>query len=177
SEVDPLKRFCEAFAWCAANRAKPVALMGDVNARTKQESPASSKLQRVSSDDMPKDARGTWLLETCEDSLLEILNGTSIEGDAPGAFTSFQPNGRAVVDYALFSREFIDMLPPKALQIIPVPGEWSDHAIIALFIPLPPPSVHLPRVFIPNTPRILASLQPPTPCDLLALETVAASQT
>ncbi|KAJ7757275.1 hypothetical protein DFH07DRAFT_742271, partial [Mycena maculata] len=86
---------------------------------------------------MPKNARGTWLLETCEDSHLEILNGTSFEGDAPGQFTSFQPNGRAVVNYALFSREFTSMLPPKVLRIIPVPAEWSDHVIIALFIPLP----------------------------------------
>ncbi|KAJ7498121.1 hypothetical protein B0H11DRAFT_1631838, partial [Mycena galericulata] len=135
-DVDPLTRVREALAWCAANRAKPTAGMGDVNARSNQESPPSSQLPRVSSDQF-SNGRKTWFIDTCEDSRLEILNGTEIESNSSGSYTSFQPAGKAVVDYALFSRAFLNMVPAHSLQIIRVPPDWSDHAILALRVILP----------------------------------------
>ncbi|KAJ7458384.1 hypothetical protein B0H11DRAFT_1645315, partial [Mycena galericulata] len=136
SDVDPQTRLREALAWCTAKTSKPVAATGDLNARTDQDSPPSSQLTRVSKDET-SNSRGTWLLKTCEDSRLEILNGTEIETTSPGGFTSFQFAGKAVVDYVLFSRDFLRMVPAKSLQVIPVPKEWSDHAILALRVLLP----------------------------------------
>ncbi|KAJ7436786.1 hypothetical protein B0H11DRAFT_1651449, partial [Mycena galericulata] len=136
SEVNPQIRINEALAWCSANRTKAVAGIADFNSCTKHRTPASSWLDRVSSDVEPYNTRGTWLLNTCEDNRLEILNGTHIERDHPGAYTSFQGAGKAVVDYALFSTEFLEMVPSGALQIFRVDG-WSDHAVLALHVRVP----------------------------------------
>ncbi|KAJ7254643.1 hypothetical protein B0H12DRAFT_987181, partial [Mycena haematopus] len=129
-------RFAEALAWCSANRRKPVVAAGDLNGRTRSASPGSSVLRR-SSVDQEVNTRGTWILNTCEDSRMEILNGTQFENNSPGIWTSYQWSGEAVVDYVLFSREFLSRLHPGALQIIRVPRKWSDHSILALHLPLP----------------------------------------
>ncbi|KAJ7207232.1 hypothetical protein GGX14DRAFT_297004, partial [Mycena pura] len=131
-------RLSEALAWCTANRSKPVGTLGDLNSRTQSDCPSSSQLTRVSSDTEPTNQRGAWLLRTCEEGTLDILNGTCFERGAPGGFTSFQPNGKAVVDYALFSRGFLNMLSVDSLQVVPVPSDWSDHAILALHVVIPP---------------------------------------
>ncbi|KAJ7719197.1 hypothetical protein B0H16DRAFT_1336859, partial [Mycena metata] len=118
---------------------------------------------------------------------MEILNGTEKERDGPGAFTSFQrkedddddPNkGKAVVDYLLFSRDFLNLVEPGSLQIKRVDRAWSDHAILAFHLTLPSSNhefQNVPR----GIPSEIAPLQPslPTPCDILTAETIAAAQT
>ncbi|KAJ7355807.1 hypothetical protein DFH08DRAFT_625201, partial [Mycena albidolilacea] len=136
SDVHPTTRVNEALAWCSARLSKCVAALGDLNGRTKSETPVTSRLPRRSADQC-LNARGRWILETCEDNRLEILNGTVYEGSSPGVFTSHQPGGEGMVDYALFSTDFLAWLKPGDLQIIPVPREWSDHSIIALHITFP----------------------------------------
>ncbi|KAJ7100125.1 hypothetical protein B0H15DRAFT_509146 [Mycena belliarum] len=177
TDVDPKIRLREAFAWCSANRSKAVAGIGDLNSRIGNDAPPSSALKRWSSDDKPTNTRGTWLLNTCEDNRLEILNGTHVEVSSPGAYTSFQPNGNAVVDYALFSRDFMSMVQSQSLQIFRA-EDWSDHAILSLTVimptatpdPLPRPM----RISVPCMPRVC---MPPTGLDLLVQETVSASKT
>ncbi|KAJ7696727.1 hypothetical protein B0H17DRAFT_1197835 [Mycena rosella] len=163
SEVDPQTRFSEALAWFAVNRSKPIAALADFNSQTGDESPLSSVLTRVSSDE--------------KDNRMDILNGTLIEGSSPGAYTSFQPNGDAVVDYALFSPDFLHMVPASSLQITRV-DDWSDHAILTLCVVMP---THQPEATFPSAPSLplQSPARPisPTECDILALETIAAGQT
>ncbi|KAF7342021.1 RNA-directed DNA polymerase from mobile element jockey [Mycena venus] len=179
TDVHPKIRFAEALAWCAANRRKPVAGAADLNGRTGSDSPPSSILQRSSMDEVETNTRGTWILNTCEDSRMEILNGTRFEASPQGAFTSFQPGGMAVVDYALFSCDFLDLLPPNTIQIVPTPSSWSDHAILALHVTFPttptpnPPNVTLTHAL--NDPDVTPRCSP-TPCDKLAQETIEAGQ-
>ncbi|KAJ7837622.1 hypothetical protein B0H13DRAFT_1547651, partial [Mycena leptocephala] len=138
AEVHTENRFAEAVAWCTTNRRKPVAALANFNGRTADDTPPSGAHERSSSDTRPTNTRGKFLLNICEDSRMEILNGTLFERDSPGAFTSFQPNGEAVVDYALFSREFLSMLKPGALQVIRTDRDtWSDHAFLALHLSFP----------------------------------------
>ncbi|KAJ7851613.1 hypothetical protein B0H14DRAFT_2311673, partial [Mycena olivaceomarginata] len=106
SDIHPTVRFNEALAWCAMQRSKCLAALGDLNGRTRSETAVSARLPRYSADEV-LNARGRWILDTCEDNRLEILNGTTYEATSPGQFTSHQPGGEGMIDYALLSQDFL----------------------------------------------------------------------
>lgn len=143
SEVDPQILLAEAITACASVSDKPVVLMGDLNCRTanKQSDPLAGDLRpfpRLSRDDTTyANARGNWLVRTCTDNNLVILNGTSFESsESPGAFTSFQHNGNTVIDYAIISRSATSWLAERSLSIIE-DESWSDHAMLRLVVSTP----------------------------------------
>ncbi|KAJ7802721.1 hypothetical protein B0H13DRAFT_1510803, partial [Mycena leptocephala] len=135
-EVHTEVQFNEAVTRCTTTRTKPVAALADFNGRTADDSPPSGTLECSSSDAELTNTHGKFRLNICEDSCMEILNGIHFERDSPSAFTLFQPNGEAVVDYVLFSRDFLSMLQPGALQIIRT-DNWSDHAFLVLHLSFP----------------------------------------
>ncbi|KAF7374664.1 RNA-directed DNA polymerase from mobile element jockey [Mycena sanguinolenta] len=98
---------------------------------------------------------------------MEILNGTSFEKSVPGAWTSYQWIGEAVVDYVLFSRDFLPMLRAGALEIVRVPDSWSDHAILFLHLQFPQPTA----------PHFVSSTLSHIVCDILTQQTINAAQT
>ncbi|PPQ76461.1 hypothetical protein CVT26_012897 [Gymnopilus dilepis] len=117
SVVDPELKLAEALAFCRAeDSAKPVLLMGDLNARTASRQAHHSPLVR-SSPDLTCDTRGNWVLQLCDDNDLQILNGSVFDlqgpqlgcGDGAG-WTSFQPLGRSVIDYAIASQDMLEMV-------------------------------------------------------------------
>ncbi|KAJ7863648.1 hypothetical protein B0H14DRAFT_3444007 [Mycena olivaceomarginata] len=175
SDVHLSVRFNEALAWCSSQRFKCLAALGDLNGRVRDESPPSSSLPCHSADRV-LNARGRWIVDACEDNRLEILNGTRYEASSPGAFTSHQPGGEGMVDYTLFSGDFLSWLKEGDLQILPVPREWSDHSILALHITFPAPT---PRPVPQRTIRLRELSPPPTPtvCDVLVEDTLATTQT
>jgi exonuclease III len=180
SDVHPKTRLAEALAGCSVNREKALTALGDLNARVRNETPAASSLDRASDDDTIN-SRGRWVLELCDDNRLEILNGTTYDAKSPGPCTSWQPGGEAMVDYALFSRDSLDLLSPGALQVTKVPIEWSDHSILTLLVRLPPR-----RRATPTCPSLIPSIYdvPPTErpatatlCDVLLNATLDKAQT
>jgi hypothetical protein len=86
--------FDEALAWCTAQRSKCLAAVGDLNGRTRSETAPSA-----------------------------CLNGTDYEVSSLGIFTSHRLGGEGMVDYALFSSDFLAWLEPGDLQVIPIPPE------------------------------------------------------
>lgn len=86
----------------------PVIGLGDINGRTASRS-SSALVPRVSCDNT-RDARGDWFMNMCADLDMIVLNGTSWDVCQPGTWTSFQPMGTAVIDYAWLSADHLDKL-------------------------------------------------------------------
>lgn len=139
TDVAPMDRAEEVVSFCAAARGKGVVWVGDLNARTGDLSPCNEFPRR--SMDGTRSRRGSDLVDFCRDAGLVIVNGTSVEAGGPGAMTSFQPNGSAVVDYAILSSWLIGSLSPK-LSVHRFPDD-SDHALLALDLCWP--TVVVPR--------------------------------
>ncbi|KAJ7127446.1 hypothetical protein C8R43DRAFT_832366, partial [Mycena crocata] len=104
--VDPLTKFAEAVTACACLPDKPLVVGTDSNGRVGDRIPRGAILGRVSSDPVVN-TRGRWLLRLCSDTGLSILNGTTKESVGRGAFTSFQPMGKSVIDYCFVSAAMI----------------------------------------------------------------------
>ncbi|KAJ7106407.1 hypothetical protein C8R43DRAFT_906216, partial [Mycena crocata] len=92
----------EAVMFCAMSREKFLYGLGDINARIASKKPTTSPLSRISMDETAN-ARGTWFLDLCDDAGVSILNGSSLDVDGTAQFTSFQPMGKSVIDYAFVS--------------------------------------------------------------------------
>ncbi|KAI0056171.1 hypothetical protein BV25DRAFT_1921180 [Artomyces pyxidatus] len=106
--LPPVARFCEIVTLRAAMD-RPLLVVGDLNGRIGTSSP-STQWPRVSSD-CTSNARGSALLDLCTSSGLAILNGSTFDASTmPGSFTSFQPRGSAVVDYAFASASLLPLL-------------------------------------------------------------------
>lgn len=126
-----------------------VVMLGDFNARTgdlkdfvskmgpdievvgNYSTPDISVLDRLGrkerqNNDSTKNSFGKTLIELCKNADLRILNGRTI-GDLQGAFTSFQYNGRSVVDYCIVPER---LMPVFKCFIVSPPSHLSDHASI-----------------------------------------------
>ncbi|KAF8057020.1 hypothetical protein FPV67DRAFT_1381679, partial [Lyophyllum atratum] len=132
SDIDPELQLWETLSLCSAT-AKTTVLLGDLNARTGCLSPAHQTLQRISSDEVVN-RRGRDLLAAAQDFHLSILNGTRKEDHSPGRYTSFQPNGCAVVDYAVVTSASLASVGGLAVAA-PTPHSddaWADHVQLVL---------------------------------------------
>ena len=134
-----------------------IVLMGDFNARTgikpdfcdpqipvlpnvdnASGSRVISTLEQIgrvnrNSEDLTVNKFGVTLLNLCIKSDLRILNGRSI-GDLRGAYTSYQYNGKSVVDYILVSE---DLLTHADNLHVSEPGHLSDHSFLTTTLNIP----------------------------------------
>ena len=69
---------------------------------------------------------GKTLLDLCIKTDLRILNGRTL-GNLPGTFTSFQYNGKSVVDYIIMSEK---LLTQATNMTVSPPNHLSDHSPI-----------------------------------------------
>ncbi|KAF8071545.1 ribonuclease H-like domain-containing protein, partial [Lyophyllum atratum] len=134
TDVDPELKLWETLALCSAS-AKPLIVLGDFNARTGSLAASNTHLPRTSFDNVVN-RRGRELLSAALDLDLTVLNGTEREHSTPGRFTSFQPNGQAVIDYALVSTEALPRV--ESLQIMTPHADpdddWADHVPIVVTV-------------------------------------------
>ena len=137
TDTDPEQRLREALAYCTAAGGKMVLLMGDLNARTASNSSLFQRSNRVSLDGV-SDARGHRLLDWCSMYGLSVLNGTTAEGDSPGALTCYQERGASVVDYVVASAQHHSWFRDRALVVRRTHWHWSDHCQVVITITLPP---------------------------------------
>ncbi len=86
----------------------------------------SSGRSRRNNIDTTNNNFGKILLELCSAASLRILNGRTI-GDLVGGYTSFQYNGRSVVDYIIAGENLLPLL--KTMKVSH-PTHLSDHASI-----------------------------------------------
>ncbi|KAF5382677.1 hypothetical protein D9615_003053 [Tricholomella constricta] len=132
SDTDPEDKLFAYIEMAHQLTSKPLLILGDINARTGSRQVDLPASPRRSSSDVVSNARGNRLLDVCRNYSLVILNGTTYEHHSPGAYTSLQPGGSSVVDYALLSRQLLPNLPGVALTISQ--SDWSDHAQLLLHI-------------------------------------------
>ncbi|KAJ6599375.1 hypothetical protein DFH09DRAFT_892784, partial [Mycena vulgaris] len=85
---------------------KYVIAEGDLNGRIGHRNAQNAPLARHSADPIVN-TRGRWILRLCNDCNLTVVNGTVKEDSAVGAFTSSQPLGRTVIDFALVSNALV----------------------------------------------------------------------
>ncbi|KAK0472305.1 hypothetical protein EDD18DRAFT_1232323 [Armillaria luteobubalina] len=157
--MDPLQ-FLSGVLGIWALLLKPLLLLGDCNAHTASLSSLPSILPRYSVD--PKsDTRGRWLVDECQANNLAILNGSSYDSsrqsDADDGWTSFQPNGRAVVDYAAISVSVLHMLREFSVMNW---SAWSDHAFLSLSLTSPSAGPVMPtwqRLRLPHPQKLRVS--------------------
>ncbi|KAF5384196.1 hypothetical protein D9615_003127 [Tricholomella constricta] len=134
TDVDPELRLREVLAVCTVS-SKPVIVMGDLNARTASLSGSPLHPPCHSSESMTN-TRGRQVLSWVQDFALCILNGMDSEVHTPGRFTSFQPNGQAVVDYAIVSLRALALV--LNLEVMEPPKDpdcaWADHTPVILSV-------------------------------------------
>ncbi|PPQ72667.1 hypothetical protein CVT25_007993, partial [Psilocybe cyanescens] len=130
SVVDPKLRLAEAIDYCCT-REKGYVVLGDLNSRTASHQAAHSHLERRSPD-LVCSSRGNWLLDICDEYMLHIINGTCLEHSTGERWTSYQPNGNSVVDYAIASEELLPSV--DRLLVEKIPGFRDDHASIHLVL-------------------------------------------
>ena len=112
----------------------PIFILGDINGHTASAVPFMGS-DICQSQNGLLNTRGHWLLRLCMDYSLHILNGLNkIEGQHD-SFTSFQPGGSSVIDYALCCHDGIEMI--KDLNVLPNEQETSDHAALVLRLMIP----------------------------------------
>lgn len=113
---------------------KMLMVVGDCNARTGSLSSRPSAFPRTSVDPT-EDTRGRWFVDECAENDLLILNGSCFDGtvitDNDSGWTSFQPNGRAVIDYVAVSVRFLAKIREFAVVNL---TSWSDHAFLSLCV-------------------------------------------
>ncbi|KAJ6465244.1 hypothetical protein DFH09DRAFT_1112737 [Mycena vulgaris] len=115
AEYDPWQKFTETMALLQLT-GKGVIGIGDINARTAAEG-GSDQNPRTSADaDKPMTTRGRALVRLCDDHHFEILNGNASLGPKNCGFTSFQPQGDAVVDYVIANATAIARI--KSFEIL-----------------------------------------------------------
>ncbi|TFY75202.1 hypothetical protein EWM64_g8810 [Hericium alpestre] len=170
SLVSPFSHFEEVVSSCAASM-RPLLVLGDLNACIGLSSPALGAARR--SADHVLNTRGRHLLALCHSALLTVLNGSPTYDCSAscGSFTSFQPLGRVLVDYALLSSAAHPLLHAFSvpLQVSP----WSDHAPLHLTLALPLSELRRP---LPTRCSLDTSfLLPPSDLDALFRGTIAAT--
>nr|VWO95739.1 C-24(28) sterol reductase [Ganoderma boninense] len=133
-----------------------VVLMGDFNARIG----ARMQTQPRSSPDDKVCARGTELLRYCAAYDLEVLNGTALHlPSTRNHYTSYQPNGSAVVDYAILSAALVEAQSVESFSVRPHYASRSDHAPLALVLALD----WNPTPVVPGSGRRARPWAPPLP--------------
>lgn len=179
SDTDPMDRMEEVISFCNAGT-KPTLWMGDMNARTGSKN--TTLLSRRSNDAISC-ARGNTLLAFCEQQRLAILNGSQLDASTQrGTWTSYQPMGNAVVDYAIVSETMIPLV--QSLAIVDIP-DYSDHSLLALELtvevtiipPHAPRRTRLPSArdeFILPVPRdpVTQAEVPPSHLDSMLLQAI-----
>ncbi|KAJ6577963.1 hypothetical protein B0H19DRAFT_1062526 [Mycena capillaripes] len=91
----------------------------------------SQVIQHISADvNKPILTRGTTLVRMCEDHNLKILNGNSTLGPNNSGYTSFQPQGETVVNYAIANSTAISQI--KSFKILKHDPGQSDHCALVL---------------------------------------------
>ncbi|KAK7051966.1 hypothetical protein R3P38DRAFT_2402283, partial [Favolaschia claudopus] len=126
---DPWLKYTETMALLQLT-GKGVISMGDLNARTANGG-GSDTVPRASADGQkPTSTRGTALIQLCKDHDYEILNGNCSYGPDNGRFTSFQPQGEAVVDYVIANE--VARMRIKSFSVLHPNSTQSDHAAIVL---------------------------------------------
>ncbi|KAF7354570.1 Reverse transcriptase domain-containing protein [Mycena sanguinolenta] len=161
ADTDPEQRLEQVVTLCSAT-SKYVVVEGDLNGRVGDKTPAGAPLGRCSLDPVVN-TRGRWILRLCKDCGLTIVNGTVKEEAFPGAFTSFQPLGRTVIDFALVSNALVDFLPDKSLRVRDA-ADWSDHSQLWFEVPVRGAK----RYRVPKPKSIPIQLGPETDLDRAA---------
>ncbi|KAJ7587651.1 hypothetical protein C8J56DRAFT_786228, partial [Mycena floridula] len=132
SSVDPKVRVAAALAFCCMNPGKPIYWLADLNGRTQSLQTASEvELPRSSMDLAVPNGRGRWILDSAFLNKMWIINGTELE-EMNGAYTSYQPGGSVIVDYAVVSQSVAQQCRLSILG--PYPSGWSDHASLHLTV-------------------------------------------
>ena len=83
-------------------------------------------LPRVSSDYSVVNQSGRWLIDSCVDNQLYVLNGRTL-GDLTGQFTCHTHRGSSIVDYILASRSLSNYVHSMIVHEL---GIFSDHCIL-----------------------------------------------
>ncbi|KAJ8076058.1 hypothetical protein PM082_022041 [Marasmius tenuissimus] len=128
--VQPKDRLEEVLQVCASSPGKNLIVCLDANARTAQLS--SSDMHTRTSKDMMCNPRGRWLIRIAKEMNLTILNGTDLDSNSPGMFTSFH-GGFATVDYIMMSAPLLSTITKKLVTQDRFP-ESSDHSTLSLSI-------------------------------------------
>ncbi|KAJ3809592.1 hypothetical protein F5876DRAFT_66348 [Lentinula aff. lateritia] len=65
---------------------------------------------------------------------MSVINGTVLEVNRPGAYTSHQHNGKAVVDYCVVSNDMLNAVKHMRVYGNPkqVEDRWSDHSMLSI---------------------------------------------
>jgi hypothetical protein len=127
----------ETVAICAPSVEKPVLLLTDVNSRTGSSQVESQQrtFARISSDPEAKtNTRGRTILDECDAYGLVILNGTLLETASPGRFTSWQPGGSSVIDYAIASKSLLPQIQKLHIEspTLDPDDDWSHYSRICI---------------------------------------------
>ncbi|KAF5387244.1 hypothetical protein D9757_006858 [Collybiopsis confluens] len=129
----PFDMLCQSLA-AAVLLNCPIIIFSDANGRTNSQQPFGS-LARQSPDMASACPRGKDILKLCSDHNLTILNGVAAFGSSSDKYTSYQPRGCSVIDYAIVDQ---GMLPNVcAFAVGTHEPEWSDHAPIAVKLAIP----------------------------------------
>ena len=124
SDVDPFQTLQETLTGL---QGRPVIAMGDFNARTGLI--ASPNHPRVSQD-VAVSTRGRALTSFCKASDFILLNGAQPFEKKSHTYTSFQPRGKAVVDYVIVNELGLAVI--SDFRVLSPQLEWSDHAQLSL---------------------------------------------
>ncbi|KAF8166196.1 hypothetical protein BJ912DRAFT_1068014 [Pholiota molesta] len=133
TQVDPFSKLRET-VMTLAELDKPTLLMGDLNARTAELGPRHTVRKSADAERSPT-SRGRSLITLCEDANMTLLNGIDRYGPNNTGFTSHQPRGSAVVDYAIMSNQHLPLI--KRFEILAQDKLTSDHSALAVFTNLP----------------------------------------
>ncbi|KAJ3545838.1 hypothetical protein NMY22_g2280 [Coprinellus aureogranulatus] len=139
SDRNPEENLEQILAVCSSEYGggKAIVLTGDLNGRTGnwQLEAVADRYPRLSRDSVIN-TRGRWIQEavcSCHD--LAVVNGTSMEMQSPGNFTSFQAHGSpTVIDYALVSEDIATYVTSLQLSR---PNHTFDHALLQMVIEIP----------------------------------------
>lgn len=114
---------------------KPVIILGDLNTRTGPLSCGQSTERAHSADAHGSiTVRGRRLNDNCCDNEWKMLNADSRYGVQGARYTSFQPRGNSVIDYALVNQQASCMNFLHAFSVLEPDEELSDHAAICITI-------------------------------------------
>ncbi|KAJ7061886.1 hypothetical protein C8F01DRAFT_1231043 [Mycena amicta] len=133
TDVAPFEKLWETVAICTQTR--PVIILADINGRIGVlQVPDCNGIWPRTSEDETENARGLELLDECNSNEACIVNGTTLETTSPGRYTSWQPNGESMIDYAIVSRELMSKVRRLHIETpcADPADEWSDHMRICL---------------------------------------------
>nr|GAT42335.1 predicted protein [Mycena chlorophos] len=135
TDVAPFQRLWETAALCSQNENKHLLVLGDINGRPAAlQSPSFTQSHPRLSMDLIVNARGRQIVQECGNAGLCILNGTALESVMAGRFTSFQPGGSSVIDFAIASRSLLPYVQDFHVELPTADpdDDWSDHTAISV---------------------------------------------